>query len=222
MFGIPPIDAFTAALIGGVAGFFADNTTGVIQRHLAQRKKTINENIRWYEELIQITREIQIAAIINRRESDIEITDLVPNDEQADEFINDAIHWMNEVHGDEYDHILEEQDFSFEEMVDKLFHSEEFRLLDKRLWMKSAEERLSKIGTIKESEMKEFYHRLKTHLAVGYDEISEEMGEPAEVLLVQCRVQSIFQRVSDESFEMIMDSGDELVDLCENELSDLR
>lgn len=226
-----PIDAPTAAIIGGVvggaAGFAADNLTAVIQRRLRQQKEQLREEIAWYEETRQIAKEIQITAICHKSQQEIKMDSAdstMPTEEEIEEAVEDmtAEEFASgsvTIQGQEYKFTPEGFDQFPRDQLD--FHKE--GLTDElKKEMESMRWNIeNEIGEEIRSDMKDFQSRLTQHYASAPDDIDEELDEEITSILLFCFGGVVSEWVTDDRLEDLKESQNRVDSLCESKIEGL-
>lgn len=222
----PPIDAPTAALLGGVGGLIADNITGIIQRRLRRRNEEKDRQIEWYKTTIKIANEIKIFTVTHDTAQDIWASawdETFPSEEEISETI-DSMSIQEFLNSDvEINGIKVEREVSLENPSNRpISESDLPREETKEDILKQFEEekfeRIEEVRSETREDMEKYQIRLTEHLASHPASVPDHIHSDMINLLGICFSLSVFGEIEEDKYDRIHQTANSLIKGCSNEL----
>lgn len=224
---LPQIDAPTAAIIGGLAGFIADNATGMVQRHLDRQHEEKRRKIQWYEKTIKLAKEIKIQLIVFHTRQEIWSStwdDGLPSGKKISDAV-DSLSIEELVEGEvqigditldapitiEGRGPVREADFPREDLKRKM--------LEKVRTEKTSRKR--EIEDAVEEDMRYYRMELTKHFASSEVNLDDSLEEDIFFLLGRCFGLGNTGIVMEDMQEKMHETADELIETCRSEIEDL-
>lgn len=229
MVSFPPIDAPTAALIGGLVGFIADNVTAFTQKVIDSRTKATREKVKWYEEMQRLAKEIEV--LLASQNNLIRISENMDQALPSEEDIKKTIRETDldqlknetlEVGGYELELDIENKGRPVTEPeLRSEIEGQFLTVLDNEL-RQEYDSTKDDIRQRLRRETETYFRGITEHYASCQFELNESVSESLSTLLNECFVLSITGGLSEEHEDDILDTIDCLVGSCDDEIAALK